>query len=393
MKLSAEESRSPVKNRRHIICNWLPLFFLLVFMAGCSTVPMKDSGHKEADPKVISIDKELLKHSDYLELVYTNGVFSSLSYQKKEALGELKKGPYKKPDCLPTGQGQSLPSKGVWIWKYKNIIGHEKEVLEKLVRDKINRVYIQLGEDIEAYKVFMELARENSVVVFALDGAPEYIDDYSVLLNDLKRVLAFNKAHPDIKFAGLQIDVEPYLKKDFNIRKDYYIKRYIKMAQELRNLAGKETGLSFALPFWFDTLLSEGKPLSFWVIDLADEVAIMSYRTEYSEIIDSASDELCYAANTGKPIFLGIEITRLPDEQHFVIDKKEIARFLVISQGKMVLPQDPAAVIPITSKYEVKASKITLYENKDKLPGILNKVPPYASFSGYIIHSFEELYK
>jgi hypothetical protein len=334
----------------------------------------------------VSLERKLFEESDHIDFVYEDGRFSYVSYLKNENLREERK-----TSCPYQIGVTSSFLIGVWMWDYRKVTGREEEVVERLKKENMRRVYLQLGDDLEAFVTFVKKAKAASIEVFGLDGAPEYINDYRRLINDVERVRNFNRKHKEFPFDGFQVDVEPYLKKDFNLKKAYYVQKYVQMAHALKAYAGDEFRLSFALPFWFDTLSSGEKPLSHKVIDIADEVVIMSYRTNYDAIVESAYSELCYASSVGKPLFLGIEITTLPNEQHFVINKTVLREFLADDGTMLVLKKDIRDIVPMVRRYEVKAEKLTFHKKRGQWEGVLQRVPPFRSFKGYIIHSYEGL--
>jgi len=335
----------------------------------------------------VSLERELFEESDDIDFVYEDGMFSYVSYLTKENLREEQK----KVSC-PDHTGETSPYLiGVWMWDYRKVAGREEEIVERLKKENMRRVYLQLGDDLEALVTFVHKAKAASIEVFGLDGTPEYINDYHRLIDDIERIRNFNRKHKEFPFDGFQVDVEPYLKKDFNLKKAYYVQKYVQMAYALKAYVGDEFRLSFALPFWFDTLNSGEKPLSHKVIDIADEVVIMSYRTDYDAIAESAYSELCYASSVGKQLFLGIEITRLPNEEHFVIKKTVLRDFLSDDGTMLVLKKDIRDTVPLTRRYEVKAEKLTFHKKRGQWKGVIQRVPPFRSFKGYIIHSYEGL--
>jgi hypothetical protein len=344
---------------------------------------------KKGSGQEIVLDEPLLRQSDYIDIVYEDGSFSYVSYLTRADLAE----DGKKPLCNVGVQEPASNSTGIWLWDFRRVQGQEQEIMERLSRAHIKKVYIQISGDLEVFRPFLQRAREQAITVFALDGSPAYIDDYRILIEDVKKIREFNHVHPDTVFAGLQVDVEPYLKKDFNLRKNYYVRHYLTMAQELRRSAGEEIKLSFALPFWFDKLVVDEKPLSFQIIDIADEVVIMSYRTNYQELLDIASSELCYASTVGKPIFLGLELNKLPDEEHFIMDKAKVLGFSIPTQDKRIFLKDRPDDLPVLRRYQVRSEKITFFQKKDRLPALMATSPPFRSFSGYVIHSYEGLYE
>ncbi|MGD1076307.1 MAG: hypothetical protein ABR903_09585 [Thermodesulfovibrionales bacterium] len=364
-------------------CKKIIIAIALLMLVACATASKKGSDGN------IALDESLLRQSDYIDIVYEDGMFSYVSYLPREGLAEDER----KPLCDEVPQQPAPPSTGIWLWDFRRVQGQEQEVVERLSRDHIKKVYIQISGDLEVFRPFLQHAGKRGITVFALDGSPDYIDDFRVLLEDVRKIREFNRAHPDTVFAGLQIDVEPYLKKDFHVRKNDYVRQYLTMAQELRRLTGEDIKLSFALPFWFDKLTIDKKPLSFQITDIADEVVIMSYRTNYQELLDVVSVELCYASSVGKPVYLGLEVNRLPDEDHFIVDKTKVAGSSIPTQGKRMSFTDPYDNLPVLRRYAVRSEKITFFKHKDRLPAFMAGTPPFRSFSGYVIHSYEGLYE
>ncbi|MDA8084162.1 MAG: hypothetical protein M0024_10945 [Nitrospiraceae bacterium] len=368
------------------------LLAALILLSACGS-----AGVRQADrlppvttpPDRITLNVALLRESDYIDIVYENGAISYAGYLKKE---DMREHPPAEP-CRGESAAPSRTSKGIWIWDMRKIAGHEKSVTERLAADGFNRLYVQIQRDPETLVPLLKEAAQAGIEVFAVDGDPDHIINYQPLIDDIMKIRRFNNLCRDACFAGIQFDVEPYLRKDFNLRKQYYADRYLRMARDLRQAAGPGLRLSFALPFWFDTLSAEGKPLSFQVTDIADEVAIMSYRTDFDEMVQSAIQELCYAATAGKPVFLGLETTKLPDEEHVILDAGKAMRDGATSRGETLVIETRKNDIRASRTYTVRAERLTFHGKKEELVRTLNRKPPFRSFSGYIVHSYEGLYE
>jgi len=337
----------------------------------------------------IPLDEDLFSKSDYIEIVYADGRFASMGYLREEDLHD----DYEKPSCIHTEMKPSSLSRGIWIWNYHYAIAHEREVIDKLSADNINRIYLQIDEKLDAFRSFLKYAKSRGITVFALDGAPGYIHDYQVLLEHISRIQTFNKTNQGSGFEGIQIDVEPYLNPDFNLRKEYYVHQFMNMIRDLRRASGSDIKLSFALPFWFDKFSVDEKPLTFHAIDIADEIVIMSYRTDYDEMIRFSYEELCYASNRGRAVYLGIETTRLPDEHHFISGTKEVLPFVNKRNDTFLLLKGPHDGLPVTRKYRINAGRLTFFGNKDQVSSILRRTPRFRGFAGYVIHSYSGLYE
>ena len=341
----------------------------------------------------IIIDEKLLRESDYLDIAYINGKFAYLVYQTPESLySSINPALNASPIIATIATRPSTATKtAVWLWEYNKVIGHEDTTLEKLTKSGISKIYLQIDRDnLESLRPFVSKAISKKIEVFALDGKPADIDDFSDLIQDVEAIEKFNSVDKNVIFTGFQADVEPYIKPDFNLNPKYYAYRYITLINKLKMSMGDKLKLSVAIPFWYDTVIIDGVPFSNRVIDNVDEVAIMSYRTQYSEILASAANELEYAKTANKPVYLGIETTHIDDEKHFVIEANTAAHYLEHTiSGKTVLSVEPEKGLPVYKIYYVKADMITFEKRKSDVAKILKQQPDISSFAGYAIHSYE----
>jgi len=359
------------------------LIFLLILLTSCTTIFYK---YKPEELKV-EIDYNLLNQSDYVDIVYVNGKFSYISYFKnkeKQYDQYTHNYTYNCTDENPIYQ----PKLGIWIWDFNKILGKENEVIKKLKNFNINKIYLQIDDDLVKFLPFFNLAKEVGIEVFALDGRPQDVNNPSLLISRVQRILNFNAECRCI--SGFQIDVEPYLIKDFNINLESYTKKYVDMVREIKTILNKKMLFSIVVPFWFDEIQYDNKPLSFYIIDIADEVVVMSYRTNLSEILEISNNELCYASKIQKPLYLGLEINPLPLEEHYLIHKDEIKRNIVIQENKAFLIRLPHNGLKDFGTNKVLPEKITFYQNR-KLWDILKRTIKKKSFAGWVIHSFEGL--
>ena len=72
----------------------------------------------------------------------------------------------------------------------------------------------------------------------------------------------------------------------------------------------QDVNFDFDIPFWLEEQVSfEGqtKAAFKFVLDYADRVFVMSYRDSAEAMFDVAQEELAYANEIGKPIFLSAE--------------------------------------------------------------------------------------
>jgi len=209
------------------------------------------------------------------------------------------------------------PPPAIWIWDGKQVIASPHKVIDDIAAIGVRRVYLQIGDDTGLFRPFLVHCRDRGVEVYALDGYPSAPLEPEPLLKRAAKVADHNRRFPSERFAGFQIDVEPHLAPDFRLRPDDYGRRMIALAAQIKEIIAP-LPLSIVLPFWYDSLTVENRSLSWHLLRACDEAVVMSYRTDREEQLRLAREELLTGEKLGKPVRIGIETVRLPDELHIV---------------------------------------------------------------------------
>ena len=241
--------------------------------------------------------------------------------------------------------------KGMWLWNTAEIAGdpaREQELVEFIAKEGITMLFLGLpydAQDVRTHhsiripegKLRPLLSRLNrlNVKVHALIGDKDFVlpDQQPMVLATLENVILYNAgAKPDERFAGLHLDVEPYLLPGFNSnRQQWIIHNYLSLLSQVAQRGNKaELAVGIDMPYWFDSpdeltsrimtdeLNGVPKPVYQHVIDMMDNVALMSYRTTATGtdgIILQSLEEISYAFKAGRQVFVGLETESLPDEQ------------------------------------------------------------------------------
>ncbi|WP_456431420.1 hypothetical protein [Nitratifractor sp.] len=268
----------------------------------------------------------------------------------------------------------------VWLWKPKNAS------FDPLEMHNLQALYIQMGP---GFSRFARKAIERHKIIWGLDGDPHDIFDGSRFIDDLRTLKTLRHRFPHA-VAGLQVDIEPYLLKDFSKNRDAYLKRYLQLIRELSQAARRfGLKLSVVIPFWFDDLYIDGKPIAFSVIDAADETVLMSYRNNFDDLLSISRDILAYASAKHKAVKLGIELKELPDENHTYY------RILPAVPCLVANAQTPRTCRPLKKirSYTVPGNHISLQGRLSRLLDIISRGIAFPSFAGYVLHDYEELEK
>ena len=224
----------------------------------------------------------------------------------------------------PTPETPPAPSLAFWYWDYQTAIRDPKEMVAACQKHHCRRILLQLPDlrDSDAtwtaYARLFSLTRSVEIELFALDGAPDMIDHAPTLIKKLDRLLTVAESR---NVAGVQLDIEPYLLDGFPDDQTIF-QRYLDTIDRVKASLQNRTRLSMVIPFWFASTVHRDRPLAFAVMDRVDEVAVMSYRTDVDELTAIGDDILRYGSLAHVPVWLAIETTRLPPEQHVILKRE-----------------------------------------------------------------------
>ncbi|TWT28389.1 amidase [Planomicrobium sp. CPCC 101110] len=207
--------------------------------------------------------------------------------------------------------------RATWLWNPWMIYSDEAGTLAFLESKQVNKVYVQIDADIPpaVYRSFIEKARVKGMRIFALDGAPGWVAPNGTVHQD--KLMAWIKSYQNgsttaQKFAGIHLDVEPYLYSGWNTNRAATVKAYQALLTKAKNSAAAlALPLEADMPFWFDEISYKntyGKGiLAEWVIAKTDSVSIMSYRDTAPFIIELVKNELAFGQKHGKTVVVGVE--------------------------------------------------------------------------------------
>jgi hypothetical protein len=298
---------------------------------------------------------------------------------------------------------QKAPGLGFWVWEYRHALAHPETVLDACRRYECGRLLVQmpaLADEAsvwEAYAQFLSTAPAQGIEAFALDGYPEAIHTPEALLHKIRRLRAVLAGR---RFAGLQLDIEPYLLEGFFVD-DTGLVRYLAVLEQMREALGGEARLSVVIPFWFAAQTLHGRPVAFGVMDRADEVAVMSYRTGVDELCAITEDILRYGDLVGTPVWVALETRPLPIERHIVLTREprhDLADAYVDQTGQRLMFQPPPATdglawFRVHHRTTVRPERLTFAERtrsqvRAAVTTVLTRVA-HPSLAGMLIHDLD----
>ncbi|WP_053363280.1 hypothetical protein [Bacillus sp. FJAT-27251] len=214
-----------------------------------------------------------------------------------------------------------------WLWDTELIQHSPNEVLAFLKNQQVKALYLQVDPDLDkaTYQTFIQKADEANIHVHALGGEPSWAQvQHRVHYREWQQWIKDYQAscsHSSQEFAGIHLDVEPYLLPGWTSEESGWKEGYQSLIKEASDFSN-ETGLLLGvdIPFWWDEIAFEnqyGKGfLAKWVMEHTDFVTIMAYRN-YAKgsngMIEITSSELKWAKELGKPVSIAVET--LPQEE------------------------------------------------------------------------------
>ncbi len=229
------------------------------------------------------------------------------------------------PPQLRKPQGLKAAS-GCWIWDSEARLESDPSWIDFLQQRQVQVLFLQQPPRLDQrLQTLIARLHAAGMQVQALNGdrhdvLPEARPAVSERLQQLARYQ--QEAPPECRFDGLHYDVEPYLLAGFPVRRGQVLGQYLHLVESLCE-QGRTLGLPvvFDLPFWFDQIPLElgGRQASVveHVLERADGVALMSYRTRAEEVLEITAGSRAAAARLGKPCWISLETVPLPDERSY----------------------------------------------------------------------------
>lgn len=217
---------------------------------------------------------------------------------------------------------------GFWAWEYREVIDDPEQAVQTCRTHGCQRLLVQMPSDADSdelwsgYAAALRWIDAQGIEAYALDGYPEAAYEPRRLVAKIERVLSLM---PGGALAGVQLDIEPYILPRFASDPDGF-HRYLEAVRMMKSVTQGRTRLSIVMPFWFSSIEAGGRAVGFEVMDVADEVAIMSYRTDLEELQAIAVDVLRYGDLVGRPVWLAVETRALPLERHVRLQRVDVQR-------------------------------------------------------------------
>ncbi|GIP56269.1 hypothetical protein J15TS10_00830 [Paenibacillus woosongensis] len=230
------------------------------------------------------------------------------------------------PDAQPVQRDEVV--RGTYIWESGEVIRNSQDILEFAMEKQLNWLYVRLDlqQPFSAYSSFIKQAAAAGIEVHALGGTPTWAMEYELprMMRLVNYVKDYNRAvEPDERFHGIHLDIEPYVLPEWRMDPQQIISEWTSnldaFVTELRKDSNLEASMDLAV--WLDKYKVTGEDISLskWMIDRMDHVALMAFRDSAegsNGIVDVTKEEIAFAEELGKPIYISVEIKASHEGNH-----------------------------------------------------------------------------
>jgi len=355
----------------------------LAFVAGCATP--SQSGQQ------IAVDTHASKTAPFVELTSIDGQAHEISYLESLPGAETSASKLVcRHHALPSGQRSAISA---WVWRSKELVenpARQTAFLDQVRQRGITTLYVQWQPDLSRFDALLREANTRDIAVKLVAGEPSDVLDPQPLLRVADSIRTYNATHA-LPFTGLQLDVEPYLLPEFRRNESATLARYVELLKKIRAATLNQYEFSVAIPFWFADKSLNGASLMTAVMPEIDRIAVMGYRTHLDEQLDIDNNTLCYGELYGKPVDLGLEVTKLPRESHYIIAASKLNVSVRSIDGKTILHYDPREFDRIATRHwTVEPSRLSFYPNIDAAFAATRTPIPYTAFAGWSINGLDD---
>jgi hypothetical protein len=209
-----------------------------------------------------------------------------------------------------------------WVWQKRAVLdaGEQTTLLAFAVGQSVDLLYVADADEYDeagGFEALADLVRRAAWVgirVHLVGGDPSWAlpEHHPRALALIERVARLNErlrraSLPEI--PGVQYDVEPYTLGDWHSSPGTIEAQYAALLDKLRASAQRAgVALWMTIPFWFSHHPLRDTTLDRAVLDAADGVVVMAYRSTVAGVARSAEEVLTHARERRRPVVVALEI-------------------------------------------------------------------------------------
>ena len=208
------------------------------------------------------------------------------------------------PSCS-FSKNENKAQLGTWWWS-KNL--NVDEYLSFAKQNNVTEIYYCDYSLDDSVSNFVEKVCKSGIKVYMLAGEKEWLEDRTDLDSLINKYIDFQNNHK-YKFSGIHLDVEPHQFSDFQQNRSNYLYKLVDLINTNKTLYS-QINFDYDIPFWLDDEIEYNgivKEAYKHILDAADRTFIMSYRDTSEKMINVSIDEINYAKQNNRILFLSAE--------------------------------------------------------------------------------------
>jgi hypothetical protein len=304
----------------------------------------------------------------------------ALHFLRASLPGDAPAGAPASPTPLEGGSDRRPAVRALWVWNTAEILADERErasFLEFVTVCSIERVFLYVpaaeGEspsagflpfDGDALAPLLASLHEVGAETYALDGDPAYVrlENHGGVVRTVRRVIEHNRTHrAEERFYGVRYDIEPYILAGFQgPHRLQILTDYVRLLESVARVAHEgDLRVGADVPFWLDAVdeitgepfqaLVDGAPVPVLpqIMRAVDDVGVMAYRTTAdgpAGVVLNASTEIALANEGPAEVYVGVETTRIDDEELYMLRGRGRAGVPPLADARWVVAQSLGGV-------------------------------------------------
>lgn len=311
---------------------------------------------------------------------------------------------------LEPQQPRDIPRRALWAWKPAAWQMNPEALLQRLAEHAADTVYVtipltagnaRVAEPV-ALQRFVSLASERNIRVWAVVGDPRAVlpvarNSYIAMA---RAYAAYNRsAASRARLAGLQLDIEPYLNRGYQLDAESWLSAYLETLSQVRPQVMMP--IDVAVPFWWGRQRYRNALFLDHLRPLVEVVTVMNYRTDQQQILDLAEPFLAWGTSAKRNIRIGLEAGPIPDESLHVFRNTPQGDLWLVPMGAnaLLLLLDAPQANPAGNAYayshtlDQQGSNTTFHRNvaamRKLLPELENTWRAWPSFGGIALHGLD----
>lgn len=311
---------------------------------------------------------------------------------------------------LEPQQSRTIPRRAFWAWQPSAWRTNPEALLQRLAQYAADTVFVTIPltagnarvAEPAALERFVSLASARRIRVWAVIGDPQAVlptarNSYMAMA---RAYAAYNHgAASGARLAGLQLDIEPYLNRGYQLDTENWLSAYLETLAQLRPQAMMPVDV--AVPFWWGRQSYRGGLFLDHLRPLVEVVTVMNYRTDRQQILDFAEPFLAWGARAKRNVRIALEAGPLPDESLHVFRSTPLGELWLLPMGAnaLMLLLDAPQANPAGRAYAYshtlaqQGNNTTFHRDvaamRKLLPDLENIWRAWPSFNGIALHGLD----